>query len=125
MIGLGWWGKTLVEAVGEDNPHIRFVAGTTRTLSDDAKTFARERGLRLHADYSAVLKDPEVDAVVLATPHSAHVAQIVAAAEHGKHVFCEKPLALTKEEASRAAEAVEAAGVVLGLGYNRRLHPEM
>jgi predicted dehydrogenase len=66
-----------------------------------------------------------VDAVVLATPHSAHVSQVVAAAGAGKHVFCEKPFALTREGAETAVEAVRAAGVTLAVGYNRRFHPEM
>jgi predicted dehydrogenase len=72
-----------------------------------------------------LLDDPEVDAVVLATPHSLHTRQVVAAAEAGKHVFCEKPFALTKADAETAVEATREAGVTLGLGYNRRFHPEM
>jgi predicted dehydrogenase len=71
------------------------------------------------------LADPGIDAVVLSTPHSMHVDQVAAAAAHAKHVFCEKPFALTKAGAERAAEAVRKAGITLGLGYNRRWHPEM
>jgi predicted dehydrogenase len=63
--------------------------------------------------------------VVLATPHSMHTRQVVAAAVAGKHVFCEKPFALTKADAETAVEATRKAGVTLGLGYNRRFHPEM
>jgi predicted dehydrogenase len=66
-----------------------------------------------------------VQAVVLATPHSLHSPQVVAAARAGKHVFCEKPFALTKADAQRAVAATQTAGVTLGLGYNRRFHPEM
>jgi predicted dehydrogenase len=62
---------------------------------------------------------------VLCTPHSIHARQVSAAAQAGKHVFCEKPFALTKQDAEQAAEAVRKAGVVLALGYNRRFHPEM
>ena len=72
-----------------------------------------------------MLADADVDAVVLATPHSMHSAQTIAAAGAGKHVFCEKPFALTRADAEAAAEATRSAGVVLGLGYNRRFHPEM
>src|SRR5262245_44514745 len=93
IVGLGWWGKTLVESTAESEA-IRFVAGTSRTLSPDAQSFANEHGFRLAESFESVVADPEVDAVVLATPHSLHTGQVVAAAEAGKHVFCEKPFAL-------------------------------
>ncbi|HEX5420763.1 MAG TPA: Gfo/Idh/MocA family oxidoreductase [Gammaproteobacteria bacterium] len=126
MIGLGWWGKTLVESVSEGkSDKIRFVAATTRTFNEAVESFGEQYKLRLHPSYEDVLGDPNVDAVVLATPHSMHVEQVVAAAAQGKHVFCEKPFALTKSGAERAVEAVRRAGVTLGLGYNRRWHPEM
>jgi predicted dehydrogenase len=126
MIGLGWWGKTLVESVSErKSDKIRFVAATTRTFNDAVEAFGEQHKLRLHPSYEDVLGDPNVDAVVLATPHSMHVEQVVAAAAQGKHVFCEKPFALTKSGAEKAVEAVRRAGVTLGLGYNRRWHPEM
>jgi predicted dehydrogenase len=72
-----------------------------------------------------LLADPGIDAVILTTPHSLHAEQVVAAARAGKHVFCEKPFTLTKKEADEAVAAVRRAGVTLGLGYNRRFHPEM
>jgi predicted dehydrogenase len=125
IVGLGWWGKTLVEAVADGNKEIEFVAGATRTHSDDAKQFAQAHGLKLYSGYEQLLEDAKVDAVVLATPHSLHVQQVVAAAACGKHVFCEKPFALTKAGAEEAVSAVDKAGVALGLGYNRRWHPEM
>ena len=125
IIGLGWWGKTLVESVAEGSEDIRFVAATTRSLSDDARAFATEHGLKLFGTYEEILADDGIDAVVLVTPNSTHVPQTIAAAEHGKHVFCEKPFALTGEGANKAVAAIEQAGVTLGLGYNRRFHPEI
>jgi len=124
IVGLGWWGKTLVESAAGSEA-IRFVAGTSRTLSPEAQGFADEHDLRLAESYEALLADPDVDAVVLATPHSMHARQVAAAAAAGKHVFCEKPFALTKADAETAVEATRKAGVTLGLGYNRRFHPEM
>jgi predicted dehydrogenase len=124
IVGLGWWGRTLVESV-QGSDFIRFVAGATRTVSPEVKTFAETHKLRLADSYEALLKDPNVQAVVLCTPHSMHTAQVVAAAQAGKHAFCEKPFALTKADAERAVEATRKAGVALGLGYNRRFHPEM
>ncbi|HXL66057.1 MAG TPA: Gfo/Idh/MocA family oxidoreductase [Xanthobacteraceae bacterium] len=123
IVGLGWWGKTLVES-GENSDAIRFVAGTTRTVTPEVEAFAKQKGLRLTADYQAMLAH-DIDAVVLATPHSMHATQVMAAAAAKKHVYCEKPFTLTKHEAEDAVAAVKKAGVTLAVGYNRRFHPEM
>src|SRR3974390_1405002 len=124
IVGLGWWGKTLVESAANSDA-IRFVAGATRTVSPELEAFATKHGFRLLPDYEAVLAAPDVHAVVLATPHSMHGTQVIAAAAAKKHVFCEKPFTLTKREAEDAVAAVRKVGVTLALGYNRRLHPEM
>jgi predicted dehydrogenase len=58
--------------------------------------FATEHGIRFASDLPEVLADPEVDAVILATPHALHTEQVLAVAAAGKHVFCEKPLALSR-----------------------------
>jgi predicted dehydrogenase len=70
-----------------------------------ASAFAARHGLRLARDYAAVLNDPAIQAVILCTPHTLHAAQIVQAAHAGKHVFCEKPLCLTRDDAARAIAA--------------------
>jgi predicted dehydrogenase len=124
IVGLGWWGKTLVESA-QGSDHIRFVAGATRTVSPELKAFAETHKLNLAENFDALLKDSNVHAVVLCTPHSMHTQQVVAAAKAGKHVFCEKPFALHKADAEKAVDATRKAGVALGLGYNRRFHPEM
>jgi predicted dehydrogenase len=125
MVGLGWWGRTLVESVQGGSEVLRFVAGATRTVTPEVTAFGAAQGLRLLERYEAVLADPAIDAVVLATPHSLHASQVVAAARAGKHVFCEKPFALTRAHAETAVAAAANAGITLGLGYNRRFHPEM
>ena len=125
IVGLGWWGRTLVESVQGSSDHIRFVAGATRTPSDETSRFVHMHQMKLSESYEAVLADPCVKAIVLATPHSMHARQVMAAARAGKHVFCEKPFALTRLEAESAVDAVCKARVTLGLGYNRRFHPEM
>jgi predicted dehydrogenase len=122
---MGWWGRTLVESVQGASDRIKFVAGTTRTVTPEVEAFAKQHGLRLVADYDALLKDKDIDAVVLCTPNSQHPAQVIAASKAGKHVFCEKPFTLTKKDAEVAAAAVRNAGITLALGYNRRFHPEM
>lgn len=125
IVGLGWWGKTVVEAVSGVSDAIRFVAGTTGKLTDEVTRFADEHKFELRSSYGEILDDPKIDAVVLVTPNSQHCSQTVAAAERGKHVFCEKPFAMTRAEAMASVAAAEKAGVTLGVGYNRRLHPEM
>ena len=72
-----------------------------------------------------ILADPEIDAVVFATPHSEHGRQVEAAAAAGKHVFMEKPFTLDRNSAARALDAVARAGIVLGVAYPRRFHPSM
>jgi len=125
IIGLGWWGKTLVESVSGVSDDIRFVAATTRSLSDEAKSFCEQHDMKLRESFEDIIADPDIDAVVLVTPNSVHAAQTIAAAENGKHVFCEKPFALTGADATAAVAACEKAGVALAVGYNRRFHPEI
>ena len=78
IVGMGWWGRTLVEAVAESD-QIRFVAGATRTVSPEVKAFSEAQRLTLVDSYEALLADTTIDAVVLATPHSLHSAQTIAA----------------------------------------------
>ena len=125
IVGLGWWGKTLVESVQGSSDSIQFVAGATRTVTPEVKAFAETQKFELAENFEALLANPKVNAVVLATPHSQHSNQVIAAAKAGKHVFCEKPFSLSKTDAEAAAAATRKAGVTLGLGYNRRFHPEM
>ena len=124
VFGLGRWGRRLVESVQDRSDAIRFVAAVTRTPAGAAE-FASRHGLRLGDDPGPALSDTSIDAVVLATPHRQHVGPAIAAAAAGKHVFIEKPLALAKAEADRAAEACGRAGVVLAAGHNRRFLPAM
>jgi predicted dehydrogenase len=122
IIGLGRWGSSLVNSVHDTTDDIRFVAGHTRTRAK-AEEFCREKDVRLVDDFTAILSDPAIDAVVLATPHSQHAAQIAQAAAAGKHILVEKPITLDHATAVVAVEAARKAGVVLAVGYCRRFHP--
>lgn len=124
IVGLGRWGRNLVESVQGASDAIRFVAAVTRTPAR-AEDFAREKGFPLYDSYERVLADRRVDALVLATPHTQHAAQIVAAAQAGKHVFTEKPLALEARSAAAAVRACARAGVTLAVGYNWRFQPAL
>lgn len=77
----------------------------------------------VYPNVDAVLNDDAVDAVILCTPHKFHTEQIIDAAAHGKHVFCEKPLSASGEGARRAVDAITAAGLQLGIGHERRFEP--
>jgi predicted dehydrogenase len=123
IVGLGWWGKTLVRAA-KATGEIAIVAGATGTRAN-AEDYSAEQGFRLHDDLAAVLADPQVEAVLLATPHLDHDDHVVAAAAAGKAIFIEKPFTMTKAGAERAIAAVQAAGVPIALGHNRRFHPHM
>jgi predicted dehydrogenase len=124
IVGLGWWGRNLVNAVRGHHQVIRFVAAHTRH-AEPVAGFCREHDLRWVGDFDEMLADPTLDAVVLATPHSAHAAQVVRAVGAGKSVFVEKPFTLNVADARAAIEASEQAGVVLAVGFNRRFHPSM
>lgn len=121
LFGLGRWGSRLAESV-QDSGKFRFVKGLSRE-PDRHKEFSQRTGIRVISSYGRVLNDPAIDAVVLATPHSLHMKQIIQAARAGKHVFVEKPITLTRKSAAKAIDACREAGVTLGIGLNRRYAP--
>ena len=124
IVGLGRWGRNLVNSVEGKSEKLRFVKCVVRQ-PDSAREYAAEKGLEIETDFDRMLRDERIQAVVLATPHSLHVRQILAAAAAGKAVFCEKPLALTAADAERAVEACRRANVTLGLGHDKRLWESM
>jgi predicted dehydrogenase len=124
IVGLGRWGKSLVTSIQGNSTRLRFVHGVSKE-PDLARDFAAAHGLRLSTEFEDAVADPQVQAVFLATPHSLHVAQVIAAAKTGKPVWCEKPLALTRADAQRAVDACRAVGVPLGSGNNKRCFASM
>lgn len=102
----------------------RVVAVGSRS-QESAERFVRELGpVRAHGSYDALLADREVQAVYIATPHPQHAEWIVRAARAGKHVLCEKPLALSRAEAEPAVAACRAANVLLMEAFMYRCHPQ-
>ena len=122
LIGMGWWGQKMLTVLQAAPADIRVVRAVEPNL-ETVKAVCAEKGVPLSADYADALNDPTVEAVVLATPHALHEAQIEAAVAAGKHVFCEKPLALTKAGAEKAVALCRDAGLVLGMGHERRWEP--
>ena len=122
IVGLGRWGKTLVEAVQGKGDKIRFTRAVSRDPAQH-RAFLETHHLLAGNSLAEALADRSIKAVALATPHTQHVDEVVAVAEAGKHVFCEKPLALTREGTARAITACRDAGVVLGIGTDKRYFP--
>ena len=122
ICGAGHWGTRLIESVHGKSDKLAFTAAVTRDPAGKQALTSRF-GLALTTRYEDVLADRSIDAVVLATPHTQHAAEIVAAARAGKHVFVEKPFTLTRGDAERAIAACREAGVTLHVGFNRRYAP--
>jgi predicted dehydrogenase len=120
-VGVGGWGRALADAAGRGTD-LAIVACTSRS-ADNRAAFATARGCRDLTSLDAVLADPDVEGVLITTPHSVHAEQVVAAARAGKHVFVDKPFTLSVADAWRATEACRRAGVVLAVGHQRRRQP--
>jgi predicted dehydrogenase len=121
LVGLGWFGAVLA-----DRAKATGLSEVVSCFARSAKaraTFAEAHGCRAAESLEAMLEDPAVHAVLIATPHSTHPELIERAAAAGKHIFAEKPLALTMAEARGAIAAAQKAGVVLQIGHNRRRQP--
>jgi predicted dehydrogenase len=123
VVGLGWWGRQIVRCLAS-SPRLRVVAGCDLDPAA-AAPFAREHGLDLVDTYDALLARRDLDAVAIVTPHAQHEAQVLAAVAAGKQVFCEKPLALSAASAERMLDACASAGLVLGIGHERRYEPAL
>jgi predicted dehydrogenase len=111
IVGLGFWGRQLVQAVQGRSETIRFAAAV-EPRSNEMLPFAEQYALRLR-DYAQVLADPAIDAIVIANTNSLHAEYAIRAAQAGKHVFVEKPMALTAADARATVEACRRANVAL------------
>ncbi len=117
-IGMGWWSDVLADAM-QRSDRLRIVACHSR--SEDKRTaFAEKYGCRALDSYQAMLADDRIEAIVNTTPNNVHLETTRAAAQAGKHVFLDKPIANTIADARAITQACRVAGVVLALGYQRR-----
>jgi predicted dehydrogenase len=119
LIGMGWWGHKMLDVLAAAPEDIGVVRAVEPNVGS-VKALCAEKGVPLSAHYADAVADPAVEAVVLATPHALHGEQIEAAVAARKHVFCEKPLALTKAGAEKSVRLCREAGLVLGMGHERR-----
>jgi 1,5-anhydro-D-fructose reductase (1,5-anhydro-D-mannitol-forming) len=123
VIGLGRIVRTTIAPAMVAEPECELVAGVSRDQGR-ADAFAKEFGARFaYTSYDEMLANPEVDAVYIATPNAQHVDQVIAAADAGKHVWCDKPMSLTVADALREIEACDKAGVTLGINFHNRHLP--
>lgn len=121
IVGLGWWGRHIAACLDRSDK-LKLVRGID-TAAEGRAELSAKLGIPITADLDDALEDDSVQAVVLATPHSLHEEQILRCAQAGKHVFAEKPLTLTHAGAKRAQQACDSAGVILGVGHERRFEP--
>jgi len=118
-IGIGWWSDVLAAAAARTGGRVQVVSCFTRS-EDKRRAFAEKFGCRAAASLEDVLSDPAVAGIVNTTPNHAHLETTRAAAQAGKHVFLDKPMANTIGEAKAITKACKDAGVVLAVGYQRR-----
>lgn len=123
LIGAGDIARKRIALALRDLANGEFVS-VSRRKSDEAESFAREFGARKwYSDWREQIADIEIDAVYIATPVYLHMEQTIAAADAGKHVLCEKPMALNAADCDRMIAACAANDVKLGISYYRRFYP--
>ena len=120
VIGLGWWGRVIVP-LAKSSAKLRVVA--VADPDPAAADFAMQQAVPLAKSYDEILANREVQGVVLCTPHTLHTEQIVRAANAGKHVFCEKPLSLSRADVLRAVSSCNENNVSLAVGHEKRFEP--
>jgi predicted dehydrogenase len=117
-IGMGWWSDVLADAIVRSG-RMKIVACYSRSR-DKREAFARKYACTAAASYEEILGDRRIEAIINTTPNSAHLETTYAAAAAGKHVFLDKPIANTIDDARAITAACRQAKVVLALGYQRR-----
>lgn len=123
LIGCGDISRKRVAPALRDSPLCELVA-VSRARAELAESFAREFGVpRWSSDWHDFLMDYEIDAIYVATPVHLHAEQTIAAAERGKHVLCEKPMALSVADCDRMIAACRGNDVKLGIAYYRHFYP--
>jgi phthalate 4,5-cis-dihydrodiol dehydrogenase len=121
IVGLGSAGGRMVSAVAA-HPLVR-IAGAADLHPELRERFARDYNVEVHDDALPLMQRPDIDAVYIATPHQFHRAHAVMAAEHGKHVIVEKPMALSLEDCDAMIAAAEKHGTVLIVGHTHSFDP--
>lgn len=124
LVGAGLFGMRHAQAYGRHH-QVDFVAVCDIDGGRAQRMAAQYGARRTYTDLAAMLADPEIDAVSVATPDHAHRAVAVACAQAGKHMLVEKPLATTVDDAAAIVAAAEKAGIVFMVDFHNRVNPPM
>jgi len=122
VIGLGWFGEKHLQVLSQ-LPNVKVAALCSRTRERAAELASRYGADKVYTDWSKIAEDPNIDAVSVVTHVTDHREPVVLAAEHGKHVLVEKPIASTLEDADKMISATRKAGVHFMVGHILRFEP--
>ncbi|HEY5623250.1 MAG TPA: Gfo/Idh/MocA family oxidoreductase [Gammaproteobacteria bacterium] len=117
-LGMGWWSDVLADAIGRTD-HIEIISCFTRS-QEKRNAFAEKYGCSAASSYEELLADDSVQAIINTTPNGVHLETVRQAAEAGKHVFLDKPIANTVADGLAITKACEEGNVILSVGYQRR-----
>ena len=118
IIGLGWWGGTITKNLNESKK-IKIIAGVDID-EEHGIAFTKEHGITFYNHINDALGDPQIKAVIIATPHGLHEEMFLASVKAGKQIFCEKPFALSSKAARQMINEAETKGITIGIGHERR-----
>ena len=118
-IGLGWWSDELAKSIQGKSRKIRIISCYSKSKKKRIN-FSKKYKTNYHDSYSSIIKDSNIDAVILTTPHSLHAKHTIQALQNGKHVFVEKPMATKYLDAKKMYLAAKKYNKILSVGHNRR-----
>ena len=118
-IGLGWWSDELAKSIQGKSKKIKIVSCYSRSKKKRIN-FSKKYKINYHDSYIAIINDPNIDAVILTTPHSLHSKHAIQAMKNGKHVFVEKPMATKYQDAKKMFKVAKKYKKILSVGHNRR-----
>lgn len=120
IIGAGRQGNRLAKAIKDSNDDVAAVVDIDESK---AAELAKAYGSAIYSDWRTVVRDSDIDAIVVCTPNDTHAEISIEALKAGKHVLCEKPIARNVDEATRILEASRKSMAKIKCGFNHRYHP--
>ena len=118
-VGLGWWSDKLAKSIQGKSRKIRIISCYSKSKKKRIN-FSKKYKTNYHDSYNSIIKDPNIDAVILTTPHSLHAKHTIQALQNGKHVFVEKPMATKYLDAKKMYLVAKKHNKILSVGHNRR-----
>ena len=118
-VGLGWWSDELAKSIHRKSKKIKIVSCYSRSKKKRIN-FSKKFNTQFHNSYNELIKDQNIDAILLTTPHSLHAKHTIQALQNGKHVFVEKPMATKSVDAQKMLFYAKKFNKTLAVGHNRR-----